>query len=409
MKVVTGDCLEVLKGYPDNHFTTIVTDPPYGLSFMGKKWDYDVPSIDIWKECLRVLKPGGTMLCFAGSRTQHRMAVNVEDAGFIIKDCLMWIYGSGFPKSLNIGKAVDKLEGNEREIVKTISSHDITSGGLVGKEYSRQDVNVTKGTSDFEGYGTALKPAYEPIIMCMKPNDGTYSNNALKHGVAGINIDAGRIETDDKYSYPNGPKGNGFHGGIGRQPDGSRTKHVEINHQGRFPSNIILDEEAGQMLDEQTGILKSGGGDRNSKGKTDLFNGFGDTGIKREFLASQGGASRFFYSAKASKSERNAGCEGLEEKAQKITNQYNMIRENGTMREVPKPRQNSHPTVKPIKLMEYLIKLVMPPKDGLLLDPFAGSGTTLVACARLGYNGVGIEKEEEYSRIARARLGMETK
>jgi len=170
--IIQGDCLEVLKTYPDNHFTSVITDPPYGLFFMGKKWDYDVPSIEIWKECLRVLKPGGTLLCFAGSRTQHRMAVNIEDAGFYIKDCLMYLYGSGFPKATDVTKQLEK-------------------NGTINKT--------------FEGYKShALKPAYEPIIMAMKPNDGTYANNALKWGVSGINIDNGRIGTEDDTVRTNG-------------------------------------------------------------------------------------------------------------------------------------------------------------------------------------------------------------
>jgi len=536
MTIIQGDCLEVLKTYPDNHFTSIITDPPYGLSFMGKKWDYDVPSIDIWKECLRVLKPGGTMLCFAGSRTQHRMTVNIEDAGFLIKDCLMWLYGSGFPKSTDISKQLDKIAGVERKIIgerltgtigrptsdgtkpslsnpnhgsgnqiidvtapstpeakqwdgykshglkpayeivicgeKPFTSSDQrniivenllkleaqlwlilsakTAEKYIGKERNEQklaniaqwnaseyiniresllelmdmfqleetvktilntvilwkksledlwkdtnmstiktvinqiidlktlsyflsentlqhiikeeikqrgswlnaspvakimnavlkSMNATQELSVAENVisshltkpqgvaGKTLSPNYEPIIMAMKPNDGTYANNALKWGVSGLNIDAGRIETEDNTERPNGESVNCY-GKLNYE------KYSGGHPQGRFPANIILDEEAGQML---------------------------------------GDKARFFYTAKASKAERNG---------------------------------STHPTVKPLKLMEYLIKLIMPPTNGLILDPFAGSGTTIVAATRLGYNSIGIELEEEYCNIAIKRVEYE--
>jgi site-specific DNA-methyltransferase (adenine-specific) len=382
MTIIQGNCLEVLKSYPDNHFTSIITDPPYGLSFMGKKWDYDVPSIDIWKECLRVLKPGGTMLCFAGSRTQHRMAVNIEDAGFLIKDCLMWIYGQGFPKSYNVGK---------------------------------------KTNEDFEGYGTALKPAYEPIIMAMKPNDGSYAENALKWGVSGINIDAGRIipslEDAKSMERANSPGSGRFKSGkfgiCGKDGFGNKSEPYNTT-QGRFPANILLDEESAAFLDQESGILKSG----NVKPYISKSDGFlqGCSGKRtNSFKGDFGGASRFFYCAKASKRERNEGCEELEEKYVAWSNQAKaeLARGNTEFRNKDDTTakhnkvqglKNSHPTVKPLSLMEYLIKLIMSPKDGLILDPFAGSGTTILAAKRLGYNAVGIEREPEYCEIARHRL-----
>jgi site-specific DNA-methyltransferase (adenine-specific) len=366
---------------------------------MGKKWDYNVPSIDIWKECLRVLKPGGTMLCFAGSRTQHRMAINIEDAGFLIKDCLIWIYGSGFPKSLNIGKAIDKLQGNEREEL-----NEIERAGFIRKGRTDEEIFLggnpiiserkkTIGHSDFEGYGTALKPAYEPIIMAMKPNDGSYAENALKWGVSGINIDESRIETEESTERPTGLKVNTF----SMNKERGRTSGVPAG-TGRFPANILFDEEAAKMLDEQTGILKSGQLNPYKRISSDYYSGsWPDSNFCSN--KSQGGASRFFYCAKASKSERNEGCEKLEEKEGIRTN---APRENEFVK-TPKLK-NNHPTVKPLKLMEYLIKLIMPPKDGLILDPFAGSGSTILAAKRLGYNAIGIELDEEYCKIARARI-----
>ena len=366
MKLVHGDSLDVLKEMEANTVDTIVTDPPYGLSFMGKKWDYDVPSVELWTECLRVLKPGGTMLCFAGSRAQHRMAVNVEDAGFELFDTMLWIFGSGFPKSHNIEKALTKSEHPEASI--------------------------------WSGWGTQLKPAYEPIICAKKPLDGTYAANALKHGVSGLNIDGGRIGTEE---IEQGRKGRGiansssYHNGLNPTEKTLAT--------GRFPANIILDEEAGEMLDEQSGVLKSGGGKKgNVKDGTGMF-GSGKAFTTEDVQPDKGGASRFFYCAKASKAERNAGCEGLEEK------QYS---HDGRDKEIENAYQrnnsvssNNHPTVKPLKLMEYLCTLTKTPTGGVVLDPFMGSGTTGLACKNTGRDFIGIEREAEYIEIARARLG----
>jgi DNA modification methylase len=406
-KVIQGDCLEKLKELEDNSIDAIVTDPPYGLSFMGKKWDYDVPSTEIWKEALRVLKPGGYLLSFAGTRTQHRMAVRIEDAGFEIRDMIAWIYGSGFPKSLNIGKAVDKLQGNEKEVVgekdinaiKALQNFKEQDERPIKTDFSNVEMTVTKGTSEWEGWGTALKPAHEPICMARKPlSEKTVAENCLKWGVGGINIDGCRVETSDKYSYPNGAGGNSF--SVGENPDGKRTEPVENNNLGRFPANLIHDGS-----DEVVSLFpntKSGGGDRNSKGKTELFTGFGDTGIERSFPSSEGSASRFFYCAKASKSERNKGCEELEEKdAQTDFRQGGLANDRKTGKYAK--LRNNHPTVKPIALMEYLVKLVSK-ENAIVLDPFAGSGSTLIACKNLNRNYIGIEREEDYIEIINKRI-----
>jgi len=408
--IIHGDCLEVLKSYPDNHFTSVITDPPYGLSFMDKKWDYDVPSIEIWQECLRVLKQGGTMLCFAGTRTQHRMAVNIEDAGWVIKDCLMYLYGTGFPKATDISKQLDKIAGAERKIINVIerTTHkEGTSYNWAGNK-DTGICNYTIPTTDqvklFNGYKShGLKPAYEPIIMCMKPNDGTYANNAIKHGVAGINIDKSRIscnlDTEDLSRGRKCSKDIGIWGNV------NQTKHLEANPQGRFPANIILDEESASMLDEQTGILKTGAMKPVlSSGKNDIYGKRKFSQPYQTYAANSGGASRFFYCAKASKAERNAGCEGLEAKSKPLMGEFKNNPGRETPKSSPTPRQNFHPTVKPLALMKYLINLIMPPKDGLILDPFAGSGTTILAAKQLGYNAIGIEREQEYCEIARARI-----
>lgn len=321
-----GDCLEVLRWLPSDSMDTMITDPPYGLSFMGKKWDYEVPSVDVWKECLRVLKPGATALIFAGSRTQHRMAVNVEDAGFILKDTIMWIYGSGFPKSTDISKQLDKIAGAEREVIGSRLTGGIgrptTTGqkeGISNSNHSSGNIHIpitvpaTNEAKTWNGWGTALKPAYEPILVAMKPNDGTYAQNAMKWGVAGLNIDGGRIEVepDDPGLRPNSHthihKNDTIFTGNYNRP---QTTHLK----GRFPANIILDEEAGRLLDEQSGILKSGSMEKGvSVGfKSENCYQKGDGNISNYTVQkNSGGASRFFYCAKASKSGKNAGCEDL--------------------------------------------------------------------------------------------------
>lgn len=399
-KILLGDCLDSLKLLEDNSVDAIVTDPPYGLSFMGKKWDYDVPSVEIWAECSRVLKPGGYLLSFAGTRTQHRMAVRIEDAGFEIRDMIAWVYGSGFPKSLNIGKAVDKLQGNEREKIGEISSQDITSGGLVGKEYSRHQVDVTKGTSEWEGWGTALKPALEPITVARKPiSEKTVAENCLKWGVGGINIDECRVkkEEGDRTEYGvNGitrTTGNVF---------GKQYGEIEFDGtQGRFPANFIhdgSDEVKGLFPESKSGSKKANQENYNHEGK-EFVATLGAS--VNEYKASSGSASRFFYCAKASKSERNKGCEELTKEV-KGMNFGGELAGNGEPINIG-TNKNFHPTVKPIALMEYLVKMVS--KEGhTVLDPFAGSGSTLIACKKLNRNYIGMEMDIEYIKIAEARL-----
>jgi len=283
-KLMLGDNIESLRKLPDNSIDSIVTDPPYGLSapknsgktskggFMNKKWDYDVPSVDFWKEVYRVLKPGGHILSFGGTRTYHRMVVNIEDAGFEIRDQIMWLYGSGFPKSLNIGKAVDKIQGNEREVieVRIPGQPGLSSGSSIHNNSgynlgSIEPVEITKGQSEWEGWGTALKPANEPICLARKPlSEGTVAENVLKWGTGGINIDGCRVE---------GAYGSGHNEVIEgkdavmmdkyddtrKSGAGMKSKIQVSNSEGRFPANIILDEIAGELLDEQSGQSKSSG------------------------------------------------------------------------------------------------------------------------------------------------------
>jgi len=381
-RVFLGDCREVLKALPDNSVDSVVTDPPYELGFMGKKWDgtgiaYDV---SVWVECLRVLKPGGHILAFGGSRTFHRMAVAIEDAGFEIRDSIAWMYGSGFPKSLDVEKAINKAGGDG---------------------------------SAFAGVGTALKPAFEPIVVGRKPfgKGSTVAANVLEHGVGGLNIDASRIGTETITSHGAQIDGVGKESVKGSVFGNGTRDYVTPARQGRWPANVILDEYSAGLLDEQSGVLTSGAKKPWVNGsvasKTVASFSAGLEGKTRDYTAdkSSGGASRFFYCAKASKRDRNEGLEGLEPR-----NAYKKGGVGGTgghrsvsQAENATPKQNFHPTVKPTTLMRYLIKLVTP-AGGTVLDPFTGSGSTGKAALLDGYKFVGAELTEEYLPIIEGRL-----
>lgn len=323
-KILVGDCLIKLKELQDNSVDSIVTDPPYELGFMGKSWDNTgiANNVDMWKECLRVLKPGGHLLAFSGTRKYHRMASAIEDAGFEVRDMIEWVYGSGFPKSLNIGKAVDKLQGNEREVVDNPYKNRRPNGNSWVEQIGDKPDDYTKGTSEWEGWGTALKPAHEPICMARKPlGEKTVAENCLKWGTGGINIDECRVKFEDTpnpatnplYRYKNDYKqvtDNGQHEGVNVKFTNSLNPPSEL---GRFPANLIHDnsEEVRECFPEQ----KSSGNRKNVqyKNPNKPVVDFGG-GIKNDFNDS-GNASRFFksivYVPKASKSERNKGCEEL--------------------------------------------------------------------------------------------------
>jgi site-specific DNA-methyltransferase (adenine-specific) len=330
---------------------------------MGKGWDYVVPEMSYWKEALRVAKPGAFLISMGGTRTFHRLTCAIEDAGWEIRDCISWLYGSGFPKSHN--------------------------------------------HFGIEGYGTALKPAWEPCIVAMKPLDGTFKQNAEKWGQAGINIDGCRIVAMDHpgIHFSGSSSSGSFNWNAGEKKASGDEYYVP---KGRWPSNVIFDEEAGALLDEQSGHLKSGTLSPNHKFKNN-HPGWGmDSVTGKDYPGTSGGASRFFYCAKASSRERNEGLEGLPDiECQTGCSGAMPIDDEGKERDrFKKIAKNNHPTVKPLKLMEYLIKLVMPPKEGLLLDPFAGSGSTILAAKRLGFDAIGIEKQPEYAEIARARIAV---
>jgi site-specific DNA-methyltransferase (adenine-specific) len=409
MNLLFGDCREVLKGFPDCSFDSIVTDPPYELGFMGKKWDSSGVAYDVslWAECLRVLKPGGHLLAFSGSRTYHRMVVAIEDAGFEIRDQIMWVYGSGFPKSMDISKAIDKAAGAERTVIGYskgvgVSSDDNQYGGInrgaVGIKQVAVDVPVTAPATDeaqqWSGWGTALKPAHEPIVMARKPIEGTVANNVLKHGVGGINIDGCRVEASD--SFGGGAKGtSGFADGYAH--DG----WVAGSPLGRFPANFIHDgsEEVLALFPDSTS--KSGGksGTNANPMSWSEQNKQRDRGGHDD----SGSAARFFYCAKASKAERNAGLEELPEVRHADRNSTDGVGGDNPRNRTNQAKQNFHPTVKPIALMRYLVRLVTPP-NGIVLDPFAGSGTTLVAATLERFNSVGIEMTEDYLPIIKGRV-----
>ncbi len=401
--IIQGDCIEKLKELPDNSVDSVVTDPPYGIGFMGKEWDnfkpetinagmnkekrkkseiastrisniagtYDLSKTGMtgfqkwcteWAiECLRVLKPGGHILVCGGTRTYHRMACAIEDAGFEIRDMVEWVYGSGFPKSLNIGKKV--------------------------KEY--------------EGWGTALKPAHEPIVLARKPlSEKTVAQNVLKHGTGGINIDGCRVATNELTPRNNKIGDNGWKNSSGG--------YIEPSPLGRFPANLIHDgseEVVSKFPDTKSGKMgakntrHTDGSPNGIYGKFDVNHPLGET------YGDSGSAARFFYCAKASKSERNKGCEGLETKQTTGGGGMNNTEDDvcGKYGSIKAPAKNNHPTVKPISLMRYLCRLVTP-KGGTVLDPFMGSGSTGVAAKIEGFDFIGIDKEAEYIKIAEARI-----
>jgi DNA modification methylase len=421
VKLLLGDSREVIKGLEDNSVDSVVCDPPYAIGFMGKGWDSGDDNIandkEFWKEVLRVLKPGGHLLSFSHSRTYHRQAVAVEDAGFEIRDQIMWIYASGFPKSHNIGKAVDKLQGNEREVVGETKAGKTAMGQNSGwnQHENRTEIEVTKGNSDWEGWGTALKPAHEPIVMARKPFKGSVAENVLEWGTGGINVDGCRIgyrdEADEKSSIPGSLNSNQKNSLFGM---GEGHKH---NTEGRFPANIIFDEEAGKILDEQSGNRKGFASQNCNNQKLYGGNALNKSSTTRdgfkEGYNDEGGASRFFYCPKASKKDRNEGCDGLPQKANvfmspdsRMDKEHYERTSPGMERFKTEPKSNYHPTVKPTDLMAYLIRLVTP-KGGVVLDPFMGSGSTGKAAVREGMNFIGIEREEEYMEIAKSRIEHE--
>ena len=474
--VISGDNIETLKSYPDNYFDSVVTDCPYGLGnepnaqemlkawvdtgylevkgsgFMGKEWDSFVPQPIFWKEIYRVLKYGGHIVAFFSTRTYDWGCMAIRLGGFEIRDCIQWVYGSGFPKSHNISKAIDKKKGAEREVIgknnysmpkadnsMAENSYGISGGKLANGTTAERIVGditapSTEQAKQWEGWGSALKPANEPIVLARKPLEKGLSiaENVMKWGTGAINIDVSRIKLEDNYKPIN--RVNSHH-------DGSNNDWLKLpklnedspsaNPNGRFPSNFIMshhpnceceyfkyngEEEINEnwdchencpikILDEQSGTLNQQGvskSDNKSGWQNNFVGGGGVNAVERKLYLDKGGASRFFYVAKASQWERNFGLDEFEDKI--IEGRDKGQDERAIAYKTrPTPKKNIHPTVKPIKLMQYLIRLVTQP-NGIVLDAFAGSGTTGIACKIDGFNFVGLELSEEYTEIANSRI-----
>jgi len=410
-----GSNLDVLPTLEDNSIDSIVTDPPYEISFMSKSWDGSgiAYSVELWKECLRILKPGGHLLSFGGTRTWHRVAVAIEDAGFEVRDSIAWMYGSGFPKSLDVSKAIDKAAGAEREVVGVsqarvgVFSHS-GSGIPQDIDHYGENRNITAPSTpeakQWEGWGTALKPAFEPIVVARKPLIGTVAENVLTHGTGALNIDGSRIGTEERTDTITE---NGFGSNFmddNWQPSG---KSYQKTVQGRWPANVILDEYSAEILDEQSGVSVSKSGGKSGTHPSPMDWGKENSETPRGGFDDKGGASRFFYVAKASKRDRNEGLEDLE-----ATSAAKMVDRKEGSSGMDNPRaeagrtsgaKNFHPTVKPTDLMRYLVKLVTPP-NGTVLDPFTGSGSTGKAAILEGFRFVGIELTEDYIPIIEGRL-----
>jgi site-specific DNA-methyltransferase (adenine-specific) len=409
MKLINADCIEAMKAMPDNSVDSIVTDPPYELGFMGKSWDASgiAFNIEVWQEALRVIKPGGHLIAFSGSRTYHRMAVAIEDAGFQIRDQIMWVYGSGFPKSHNISKGIDKAAGAEREVVgqeKNFGASKASEGKQAFGDYAGEwnlTAPNTKEAQQWDGWGTALKPAHEPMVLARKPLEGTVANNVLTFGVGGLNIDGTRVEGVPP-SVPQPALGvkkrvtYGFGTGEGRNGEMSQAT-------GRFPANFIHDgsDEVVALFPDTKGKV----GMTQQASTRGLYEGgtsFGDTKIS-DGIADSGSAARFFYCAKASKRDRNEGLDGFEAKRDHDGRADGGVGGDNPRNRTNNAKLNHHPTVKPTTLMQYLVRLVTP-RNGIVLDPFMGSGSTGKACAYEGFDFIGIDQSAEYVAIAQARI-----
>ena len=422
-----------MKAMPDNSVDSIVTDPPYELGFMGKSWDASgiAFNVEVWREALRVIKPGGHLIAFSGSRTYHRMAVAIEDAGFEIRDQIMWVYGSGFPKSLNIAKSIENkiTTGSAAKNGFHKLKGERTGDGRIGmydtvEEQGFRKVNpdqlggftldaTTPEAQQWDGWGTALKPAHEPMVLARKPLIGTVANNVLTHGTGGLNIDRSRVGSEGGTKAENfgEVRGEIFGGGKGKP-----TNEVAQLNAGRWPANFIHDgsDEVVALFPNSKSTGGTGEASKNFKsdGRTigascAATGGFGDSGS----------AARFFYCAKASKRDRNEGLDGFEGK--EIGSKGNgLARKCATCAAsvidgcacpdrtfVNPSRANHHPTVKPTTLMQYLVRLVTPP-NGIVLDPFMGSGSTGKACAYEGFDFIGIDQSADYVEIAQARINF---
>ena len=419
--IYEGDCLNIMPTLETESVDSIVCDPPYGLSFMGKDWDHGVPGVPFWEAALRVAKPGAYILAFGGTRTFHRLAVAIEDAGWEIRDTVMWVYGSGFPKSLDVSKAIDKAAGAERKILTVVDPRSTFDGRKRGslaintnwrEAEGRDDVRdlskkvitapASEAAKQWEGWGTALKPAWEPIIVARKPIQGTVAENVLKYGTGGLNIDGCRVGIDPKADASQLRTMNrskkSEKNGWGMNQTGSDTPEV-VSEKGRWPANLIYDgsdQVVGMFPVTTSGKMPAGQRRLNSEGPNRNTYGYMDPDItKRDTPGDSGSTARFFYCAKASREDRNEG----------LNNPGPQFHHGTTLRKIENTdtKGNFHPTVKPTALMRYLCRLVTPP-GGVILDPFMGSGSTGKAAAAEGFGFIGIELNPEYVEIADKRI-----
>jgi site-specific DNA-methyltransferase (adenine-specific) len=408
-----GDCIEVMRAMPDNSVDAVVTDPPYELGFMGKSWDASgiANNADMWREALRVLKPGGHLLAFSGARTYHRMAVAIEDAGFEIRDQIMWVYGSGFPKSMNVAKAIESGGGRPEDIRRMQMGGEYEPSGRGRVNYDHGGASAMNGASgpwrpttdaalQWEGWGTALKPAHEPICVARKPlaKGLTVAANVLQFGTGAINIDGCRVELNGDYKC----KANGRPSQTGLGDNYDPTKANQPDTVGRWPANLIHDRSAEVVALFPDAKGQQGRSADANRSQVNVFGAPSDNGKIYEPRGDFGSAARFFYCAKASRADRNEGLPSAGAPA---------VTKDATMHECETAdwstrNGNHHPTVKATDLMAYLVRLVTP-SGGLVLDPFMGSGSTGKACMREGFHFIGIDMTREYVEIARARIEHE--
>ena len=414
MRLINSDCIEAMKAMPENSVDSIVTDPPYELGFMGKSWDASgiAFNVDVWREALRVLKPGGHLIAFSGSRTYHRMAVAIEDAGFEIRDQIMWVYGSGFPKSHNVSKGIDKAAGVERELAaqgstscpdfpNPCSGHNQT-GRYSATVHALPTLPNTDAAKQWDGWGTALKPAHEPMVLARKPLIGTVANNVLTYGTGGLNIDASRVEGE----VPSVPMAEWTRSGTTGSSDKRSGEMSQPHSLGRFPANFIHDgsDEVVALFPEAGNKWKRNYGTEDYEGKQYEGGTFGGGGYNgANTYADSGSAARFFYCAKASKRDRNEGLDGFEAKRDHDGREDGNPGDSNPRNRTNDKKVNHHPTVKPTDLMRYLVRLVTP-MGGVVLDPFMGSGSTGKACVYESFDFIGIDQSAEYVAIAQARI-----
>ena len=431
-----GDCIDVIPTLTEK-VDAVITDPPYGLGFMGKAWDHGVPGVEFWSKIMDAAKPGAHLLAFGGTRTFHRMTCAIEDAGWEIRDVVMWVYGSGFPKSLDVSKAIDKAArgypqggsdptSKNHGKYKTQATEGKRSNSDTGRQYgsgsqwtmagewlSVDGPHATDAAKEWEGWGTALKPAWEPIVMARKPLNGTVAANVLEHGTGAINVDGCRVGSTRPGTHAGGHRS--LHRMEGRKKPTQQDNRVDRDmdtSKGRWPANVVLDgspEVLDGFPDTSSGAQAAGGNVRNSDKTRNAYRDFEGQRCEGDVLyGDSGSAARFFYCAKPTRAERDAGTHSLEPAQQDASRKDGDPGGDNPRNRGAKKRGNFHPTVKPVELMRWLVRLVTPP-DGVVLDPFMGSGTTGIAASKERMRFVGIEREPDYFEIAKTRIDQESR